>query len=142
MTPTYKRDDLLPAYLDRYASGKIPSLDGIVLIWIDQASAPPQWLRDHVSSLSVPVTIRIAKSTSLNERFRPEPDVRTDAVLALDDDVKLEPEVVEKAFQAFREYGQGRKRMVGFVPRETVRDDQGRIGYTYQPLDTYRYVFS
>lgn len=134
VTPTYRRLDMLPRFLDTYAGGKIPSLRHITIQWVDSQSSPPAWLEERMKAAKVPCRLRVMNATSLNERFRPDESIGTSAVLSLDDDVLLRPVDVEQGYQAWRQFGQGRRRMVGFFAR-TITDD---LRYSARRTSTYK----
>lgn len=54
----------------------------IVIVWSN--SSPPD---PEVEFPGLPVRIRNESTNSLNNRFRPDPDIRTRAILQLDDDI-------------------------------------------------------
>jgi hypothetical protein len=124
VSPTYKREKLLPEFLSRYAKGDIPSLQKIILLWVDQESGPPDWLTSSLANYNVSTVIKQVPTLSLNERFRPIPEIETDCVLSLDDDVILEPIDLEQAYQTWLTFGQGRRRMVGFSARKILDHDR------------------
>lgn len=125
---------MLPSFLDTYASGTIPSLRRILILWHDNTTSPPSDFLDSISSYPVPVIIE-PRHISLNQRFHTSENVVTDCVLTIDDDMRYKPEDIEFGYQAWKELGQGRKRMVGYVARE-VRDRT----YILNNLETYRWV--
>ncbi|XP_078428133.1 glycosyltransferase family protein 47 isoform X2 [Wolffia australiana] len=63
---------------------------------------------------AVPVRIRVELENSLNNRFKPDPEIRTRGVFQLDDDIMMTCTDVEKGFVAWR---QSPHRIVGFYPR-------------------------
>jgi hypothetical protein len=119
VTPTLKREELLPAFLDNYATGNIPSLKKILLLWVNLTKEVPEYLRGPAlarSNYTVPIEIQILREPSLNQRFRPNPSIKTSCVFSLDDDILMTPAEVEAGYVAWRELGQ-RRRMLGFAAR-------------------------
>lgn len=123
----------MPQYLEAYATGNIPSLRKIILIWNNIDERPPADLVELASSYSVPVIIEERGRNSLNERFYPTPAIKTECVFAMDDDMVFTAKDVENGYQAWRTFGLGRKRMVGFVPRDASDDG------VYNPPSYHKY---
>lgn len=88
---------------------RCPSASNIVVVW---NSGPPPDLALLPSS--VPIRIRVESTNSLNNRFRPDPEITTKAVLSMDDDIRIPCRDIEAAFAAWR---LNPDRMTGFFPR-------------------------
>ncbi|KAJ3694999.1 hypothetical protein LUZ60_000376 [Juncus effusus] len=97
----------LKVYIEHYS--KCESVREIVVIW--NKGAPPD---ESKFDSAVPVRIRVEKVNSLNNRFKPDPLIKTKAVLELDDDIMMTCNDVEKGFRVWRE---NPRRIVGFYPR-------------------------
>lgn len=132
--PTYKRVETLPDFMENYASGKIPSLRRVVFLWNDIDTEPPRSLLRSAHDLPVPVVFEQRQVNSLNERFRRTENIRTECVLSVDDDIYIQPDDVEAGFQAWRQFGQGRRRMVGYFPRAMASDG----AYLWENVKSYR----
>lgn len=65
--------------------GRCPSVAGIVVVW--SGGPAPHTARDLKSA--VPVRVRVEEVDSLNNRFKPDPQLNTRAVMQLDDDTLL-----------------------------------------------------
>jgi hypothetical protein len=141
VSPTFNRSSLLPVFFDNYASGEIPSLRRVIMIWNDD-TPPTQEFLDSLTKYKVPITIEQRHVNSKNERFRASENMRTAAIFALDDDMRFKPEDVEFAYQAWREYGQGRRRMLGLVAREVGPDGEYLTGPPFQAAKTYSMVLT
>ena len=63
---------------------------------------------------SLPVRVREEQTNSLNNRFKPDPEIQTRGVLSIDDDIRIPCSDVERAFAAWR---QRPGQLVGFFPR-------------------------
>lgn len=98
----------LQMYVKHYS--RCASVREIVVVW--NKGTPPDPLVDFDSA--VPVRIRVESQNSLNNRFKPDPLIRTKAVFELDDDIMMTCDDVERGFRAWRE---NPNRMVGFYPR-------------------------
>lgn len=137
VAPTYHRTESLPEFLDNYATGHIPSLKAILVIWNNEED-PPLSLNDTIAQYPVPVTLERRAKNSKNERFRRTSSITTAAVFALDDDMVITPRDVEYGFQAWRTFHQPRTRMVGYIRR---RDQDGMYRMSPSP-DGYSMVLT
>ncbi|KAK2672762.1 Glycosyl transferase 64 domain [Fusarium oxysporum f. sp. vasinfectum] len=81
---TYRRPKELNHTLIVLLEENIPSLYEIIVIWGDLEAELPM---NFVSKYKVPVRFRMALKDSLNEKLRPDPDFKTQAILLADDDV-------------------------------------------------------
>ncbi|KAJ7268242.1 hypothetical protein O6H91_Y399300 [Diphasiastrum complanatum] len=98
----------LKMYVKHYS--RCASVREIVVVW--NKGQPPNPLTEFDSA--VPVRIRVEGKNSLNNRFKPDPQIKTRAVLELDDDIMVTCDDVERGFKAWRE---NPERIVGFYPR-------------------------
>lgn len=89
--------------------GRCPSLKEIVVVWGNDP------VPDKGQLLSrVPVRVRPEVVDGLNNRFKPDPLISTDAVLSLDDDTLLWCSDIEAGF---KEWQRTPDALVGFIPR-------------------------
>lgn len=137
MAPTYHRTESLPEFLDNYATGNIPSLKSVLVIWNNEEE-PPASLNDTIAQYPVPVKLERRAKNSKNERFRRTPGISTAAVFALDDDMVINPRDVEYGFQAWQTFHQPRTRMVGYIRR---REENGLYRMSPSP-DGYSMVLT
>lgn len=70
-------------------------------------------------ALPVPVRVRTEAQDSLNNRFKPDPLVRTDAILSLDDDNLMWCSDLELGYQEWRQHPES---LVGYFPRLILVD--------------------
>lgn len=94
------------------------AIDRIIVIWQDPLLDPPAWLTglgSHTESEQGKVHVRRSAVNSMNERFRPDPRIRTKAVFMCDDDVEIHRGDIDAAFQIWRHWGD--HGIVGFTPR-------------------------
>ena len=98
---SYRRPDLLEQSLQHYRQCR--QVDAVRVIWSEDGFAPPSDdvnADDRVSEpaarevrggmvplLPAPVVYDVQPNSSLNNRFRPLPGLRTEAVLSIDDDI-------------------------------------------------------
>jgi hypothetical protein len=94
---------------------RCPSIEEIVVVW---GGGPPPDAASAFPGAAAPVRVCAdPPAESLNDRFRPDPLIKTEAVLIVDDDVLLRCADVERAFGEWR---RGRGALVGFYPRLAV----------------------
>uniref|UniRef100_A0A0N5AV68 Exostosin domain-containing protein n=1 Tax=Syphacia muris TaxID=451379 RepID=A0A0N5AV68_9BILA len=104
---TYRREAVLVAALERLAN--MPYLNQVL---------PPS---DRVwPKLHVPVLFIKSEKNSLNNRFIPYSEIKTEAVLSLDDDVDLKQHEIIFAFRVWREQ---RQKIIGFPARYHAKYD-------------------
>ena len=134
MINTFKRPpEVVEDAIDHYSQCK--SVRYVYVIWSDKANPPPTDMMKRYGSARPPSTISgptsvgflVQDSTSLNNRFRPLLDVEhTDAIFAVDDDMRVACKDLEVAFEAWRASPES---LVGFMPRVHIRDSQGILRY-------------
>ena len=104
---------------------KVPSLRMILVVWNNQQkSFPPKkvWpVIDHE------IKVIPTKANKLSNRFFPYADIKTEAVLSIDDDIiMLTADEIEFGYQVWREFPD---RLVGFPPRLHVWTDGNKLKY-------------
>ncbi|XP_073005993.1 glucosamine inositolphosphorylceramide transferase 1 [Typha latifolia] len=97
----------LKMYVKHYS--RCSSVREIVVVW-NKGDPPKLSELDSV----VPVRIRVEKKNSLNNRFNLDPEIKTRAVLELDDDIMMTCDDLERGFRVWRVHPD---RIVGFYPR-------------------------
>ncbi|GIZ49327.1 hypothetical protein CKM354_001235900 [Cercospora kikuchii] len=140
VSPTYRRLETLPQFLDNYANGNLSSLRKIVLLWNDIENDPPPSFLGTLDTYRVPVVLEQRHINSLNQRFHPTEHVKTNCVFSVDDDMIFKPEDVEYGYQAWKDQNKGRQRMLGFIAREVRRKGQ-QVIYD-QPHKEYHMVLT
>lgn len=94
MIVTYNRDAILSATLERL--NRLPYLNKIVVVWNNGNRAPTKvWPRIHV-----PVVFVNVSKNSLNNRFLPYDQIKTESVLSMDDDIDLRQNEIIFAFRS------------------------------------------
>ncbi|KAI4382785.1 hypothetical protein MLD38_008701 [Melastoma candidum] len=133
---TWKRNDLLKQSISHYTT--CGGLDSIHVVW-SEPDSPSESLKNFLNRVielnsrggrRVELKFDINKEDSLNNRFKPIDDLKTDAVFSIDDDVIFPCSVVEFAFDVWRS---APDTMVGFVPRIHWLD------HSESGVDRYRY---
>jgi len=136
ITPSFKREDLLKQFLDKYAGPTAcPSLHSIIISWADVDTPPPSFLTAPPSHYTIPVYVFIPPSSSLNYRFHPPPMLTTEAVFQLDDDIRLRCDDIEFGFGVWKEH---RQQIVGFSARAHEANEHYPGGFKYHinPIPT------
>ena len=98
----------LQMYIKHYS--RCASVREIVVVWNKGPPPNPKTAFDS----AVPVRVRVELHNSLNNRFKPDPLIKTKAVFELDDDIMMTCDDVERGFKAWR---QNPTRIVGYYPR-------------------------
>ncbi|OEL37167.1 Glycosyltransferase family protein 64 protein C5 [Dichanthelium oligosanthes] len=88
---------------------KCASVKEIVVVW--NKGQPP--LQGELKSM-VPVRIRVENKNTLNNRFNIDIEIKTRAVMELDDDIMMTCDDLERGFKVWR---QRPDRIVGYYPR-------------------------
>ena len=121
---TYNRVESLYQVISRVS--EVESLVRIVVIWNHQTVPPPpaeQWPR-----VAKPLKVIQTSGNRLSNRFYPYPEIETECVLSMDDDISmLTLDELEFAYQVWREFPD---RIVGFPSRTHTRDNSsGQVRY-------------
>ncbi|KAL4422923.1 hypothetical protein ABPG75_009120 [Micractinium tetrahymenae] len=103
-------------YVRHYS--QCPSVGEVLVVW--NRGPPPVPERDLPAA--VPVRVRVEPNNSMNNRFRPDPELSFRSVLSLDDDILMPCSTVEAAFAAWRSQPQ---RLLGFYPRLLLPEQPG-----------------
>lgn len=83
----------------------------VLVVW--NKGLPPIPVKDFPDA-AVPIRIRVEEQNSMNNRYKPDPEIRHRAVLSLDDDLLLPCADLERAFALWR---LDPARLVGYFPR-------------------------
>ena len=97
----------LKMFVEHYS--KCASVREIVVVW--NKGRPPSLV--ELKSM-VPVRIRIENKNTLNNRFNIDKEIKTKAVMELDDDIMMTCDDLERGFKVWREHPD---RIVGYYPR-------------------------
>ena len=100
--PTYKSGPFHPAVLWQFdALHEI--ICEIILVWDKPDAAAIQQLKNAVGSMRIPVQFDapLDRAATLNNRFAPFAELRTTAVLQIDDDIFVRPQQVVAALKLF-----------------------------------------
>ena len=117
---TYDRLESLYQVIKSVA--ETPSLAKILVVWNNQQKAPPDYA--DLPAVAKNITIIRTSANLLTNRFHPFPEIQTEAVLSMDDDiVMLTSDELEFAYQVFREFPD---RIVGFPSRTHVWNNATR----------------
>ncbi|XP_077579757.1 exostosin-like 2 [Stigmatopora nigra] len=121
---TFKRDDILLKVLERCLV--VPHLQKIIIVWNNVGRQPSKELQESWSHYPTPVIFLEQKINSMQNRLQPFPEIHTDAVLLLDDDLLLSVSDISFAFTIWKQF---RDQIIGFVPRKHVETPSGEYNY-------------
>ena len=111
---SFRRESMLIDALEHYV--QMPFLNTIIVVWNSVGVRPSVKFLTRLDPYLSTHRIHLVRSptNSLNNRCLPYQLIETDAVLSVDDDVKLRADEVALAFRVWRE---NRERVVGFPAR-------------------------
>lgn len=128
----FDRFDVLEIQLDHYTKSSVVS--GIFVTWHDVRRAPPPpMLINGVTVEYVPQRV-----DSLNNRFHPNMKVVTEAVLIVDDDIKVHLEDLELLFEVWKAH---KNYIVGFFPRR-MENGKYRLGSIHTWSEPYELMLT
>lgn len=108
-------------------------LHTIIVAWNDlETTVPADWTTPG----GIKVHYRQSEKNSLNQKLKPDPRIKTKAVLLADDDTYYTQDDMEYAFKVWRETGQNR--LVGAWPRAGRQNKGGKWIYS-TPHKSYDY---
>ncbi|ALC42416.1 Ext2 [Drosophila busckii] len=114
---TYDRVESLFLLIQKLAV--VPSLQSILVVWNNQKKMPP-----HLStfpSIAKPLKIIQTRENKLSNRFYPYPEIETEAILTIDDDIiMLTTDELDFGYEVWREFPD---HIVGFPSRIHVWDN-------------------
>lgn len=124
---TYKRESILPKLLLHYCP--TPRLAKIVVIWNDVERKIPEEILNLSNSCCVPLLFVRETENKITNRFKPRPEIQTDCVFILDDDLWF-TNITDVSF-GFSVWQENRHRIVGFDEsmRSHSRDSEGTYSY-------------
>uniref|UniRef100_H3DCT6 Exostosin-like 2 n=1 Tax=Tetraodon nigroviridis TaxID=99883 RepID=H3DCT6_TETNG len=121
---TYNRTDILLKVLNHYQA--VPHLHQIIIVWNNVGEQTPLTLWNTLGPHPVPVVFKEQASNLMRNRLQPFPEIVTDAVLMLDDDILLSVPDISFAFSVWKQFSE---QIVGFVPRKHVLTSRGVYSY-------------
>ena len=130
---TYRRPRMLQEAVTHYADtcGTTYGVAQVFIVWADPQTTPPEpsdlFLTRHTENnhKRASVEVLIKKRDSLNSRFEPIPQLESDAIFMVDDDVRVSCPSLALGFQAWTAFPNV---MVGYYPRlaSAPRKETGR----------------
>uniref|UniRef100_A0A673N2T7 Exostosin-like 2 n=1 Tax=Sinocyclocheilus rhinocerous TaxID=307959 RepID=A0A673N2T7_9TELE len=121
---TYNRTDILLKLLNHYQA--VPHLPCIIIVWNNPSESPPRKLWDAFGPHPVPVIFKEQSVNRMRNRLQPHTEIKTDAVLMLDDDTLISVPDISFAFSVWKQFVD---QIVGFVPRKHVTTASGVYSY-------------
>jgi Glycosyl transferase family 64 domain len=122
---TYKRPQKLREAVSHYADtcGRKFGVDQVFIVWAEQGTTPPQvaslfmsgsTTNDALIQNRADVQVLKVAKDSLNSRFEPIEQLKSDAIFMVDDDVRVSCPTLLMGFQAWTAFPEA---MVGYYPR-------------------------
>ncbi|XP_072393657.1 exostosin-3 [Diabrotica undecimpunctata] len=120
---TYEREQVLLDSIARLRG--LPYLNSVVVVWNSPRPPSPElrW-----PDIGAPVHVIKAARNSLNNRFLPLENLKTEAILSVDDDAHLRHDEILFGFRVWREH---RDRIVGFPGRYHAWDLNTKNSWLY-----------
>ncbi|XP_076000735.1 exostosin-like 2 [Genypterus blacodes] len=121
---TFNRTDILLKLLNHYQA--VPHLQQIIIVWNNVGEQTPQKLWNSFGPHPVPVAFKEQSVNRMRNRLQPFPEIDTDVVLMLDDDMLISVPDLSFAFSVWKQFPD---QIVGFVPRKHVMSASGVYSY-------------
>lgn len=120
---TYNRNKVLYQLINHL--DKSPSLDKILIVWNNPTTNPPD--PSKMPNIKKPWVIIKAAANKLSNRFYPYQEIRTEAILSIDDDISmLTVDELEFGFEVWKRHSD---QLVGFPGRNHDRSKNGSFLY-------------
>lgn len=131
---TIDRLDVLRLQLEYYS--KSPLVRNIMVTWNNpKLPVPPSMIVNEVM-----VQYLSQKEDSLNSRFHPNMRITTEAVIVMDDDIKIGLDDIELVFRA---WGVNKDKIIGFYPRRLVEEvNTGNRVYSWDGIERFDEPYS
>lgn len=120
---TFRRLDLASQAVEHYSG--CAAVHAIRVVWCEEQ--PPPENVDSSNGTRPFLIYDVMNNCSLNNRFLPLPDIRTEAIFSVDDDIRLP---CQDLTTAFKEWRRNDRTIVGFYPRLHLEHPGCR--FTYQ----------
>ncbi|XP_070252345.1 exostosin-like 2 [Myotis yumanensis] len=128
---TYNRSDLLLRLLNHYQA--VPQLHKAIVVWNNVGEKPPEDLWNSLGPHPVPVIFKPQTTNRMRNRLQAFPELETQAVLMVDDDMLISAQDLAFAFSVWQQFPD---QIVGFVPRKHVSTASGVYSYGGFELQT------
>ena len=116
-----------------------PSVKEIVVVWSNKKENADAILLPEDLPAACPVRVRNEQENSLNMRFKPDPLIRTRAVLSIDDDILMRCSDIEKGFSEWR---RSPLSIVGFHPRLLIQTPSKKVKYLSEGETISKKIFN
>ncbi|XP_068096101.1 exostosin-like 2 isoform X2 [Hyperolius riggenbachi] len=121
---SFNRTDLLLKMLNHYQA--LPQLHSIIVVWNNVGQDTPQELWDSLGPHPVPVYFKKQSVNLMRNRLQNFVEIKTQAVLMMDDDTLLSAFDISFAFSVWQQFP---SQIVGFVPRKHTVSPSGIYSY-------------
>lgn len=150
IVPTFKRDDVMSRFLEFYAinmPSKCPIVDSIHVLWanIDRKPEDSKIIMAAVEKSQIPIHFYTPPDTSLNRRFFVPPNLKTEALLSIDDDLRIDCTTLQKTFMFWKtvyDVKTGLAPIVGYSMRTHSTDASGHLRYDFNVSKSYSMVLT
>ena len=123
---TYKRPDMLQDAVEHYAAkcGRPGSISQVFVVWAEPTTPPADesFLMKYKGRQRADKHARVhvlkMEKDSLNSRFLPIPQLESDALFMVDDDVRLDCVSLKHGFEAWKHFPDS---LVGYYPRLSAK---------------------
>lgn len=121
---TFRRPEIMKGAVEHYTRCNVVKY--IYIIWSEE-TLPSEALKSNFAARKHPeIGFSIQKVDSLNTRFKPIEDAHTDAIFAVDDDMRVSCKDLELGYETWRN---SPKNLVGYMPRLHLRGNDGSLTY-------------
>lgn len=121
---TYNRTDLLLRLLNHYQA--LPRLHKVIVVWNNVGERAPEDLWNSLGPHPVPVAFKPQTANRMRNRLQAFPELETEAVLMVDDDMLISAQDLAFAFSVWQQFPD---QIIGFVPRKHVSTSSGVYAY-------------
>ncbi|KAM5295422.1 exostosin-like 2 isoform 3-T3 [Glossophaga mutica] len=98
---TYNRTDLLLRLLNHYQA--LPRLHRVIVVWNNVGEKAPEDVWNSLGPHPVPVVFKLQTTNRMRNRLQAFPELETDAVLMVDDDMLISSQDLAFAFSVWQD---------------------------------------
>ena len=138
LIPTHQtRSTRVKTQIDLIGYGQSKYIDSIYLYWIDKNNSMPQLktLLNSTNKTTVPIYLIQSPHNNIMDRFNIPPNISTRTVLSMDDDIKIDGNVLDKLFEKYL-INNFQNRIFGQSDRKCTKT---KYSYVYPKRKDYKY---
>ncbi|XP_007169583.1 exostosin-like 2 isoform X2 [Balaenoptera acutorostrata] len=117
----------------RFSLVAVPYLHKVIVVWNNIGEKGPDELWNSLGPHPVPVIFKVQTTNRMRNRLQVFPELETNAVLMVDDDMLISTQDLVFAFSVWQQFPD---QIVGFVPRKHVSTSSGVYSYGGFELQT------